>query len=97
MAHLYDAGDPSATTSFQPVGTPHLRGSRRVLGDLRAALRDLAWLLVTNDYPPKPVSADKLALDVIEVTDQLSPTARHIVRMVISILIREGHLNSSDQ
>jgi hypothetical protein len=76
------------------TGTPHARGAKRAVGQLRKALRDLATVLVGSGWvDDHPIDDDEVALGVIELVNHLGPAERHALRIATSVLVRVAARN----
>jgi hypothetical protein len=80
------------TTTNPPVhlpGTPHVRGAKGAIGEIRNGLRHLADVLCNSGWvDDHPIGGDQTALDVIEFVEQLGPAQRHALRIAAAVLVR---------
>jgi hypothetical protein len=71
------------------TGTPHARGAKDAVGQLRNAVRDLVVVLAGSGWADDhPIDDDKVALDVIELVNHLGPAERHVLRIATSVLVK---------
>jgi hypothetical protein len=71
-------------------GTPHNIGAKAAVGQVRNGLHQLVAVLANDCASNHPIDDDKFALDVIELTSQLSLAELHALRICCSILVRIG-------
>lgn len=71
------------------TGTPHVRGSKHAVGEVRKALRDLTAVLARSGWADDhPLEDDKVALDLIELVNHLGTAEAHALRIAASALVR---------
>jgi hypothetical protein len=71
------------------AGTPHVRGSKQAVGQLRKALHQLAAVLANSGWADDhPLDDDKVALDLIELVNHLGTAEAHSLRIAASALVR---------
>jgi hypothetical protein len=70
-------------------GTPHI-GAKEAVGQVRTGLHQLVAVLANGWASNHPIDDDKFALDVIELTAQLSNAELHALRICCAILVRIG-------
>jgi hypothetical protein len=76
------------------AGTPHARGAKHAVGQLRKAIRDLAAVLVGSGWADDhPINDDEVALGVIELVNHLGPAERHVLRIATSVLVKVAARN----
>lgn len=76
------------------TGTPHARGAKYAVGEVRKALRDLTAVLVRSGWADDhPLDDDKIALDLIELIDHLGTAEAHALRIAASALVRIAERN----
>jgi hypothetical protein len=89
--HLYYQTEsvPRKTSVHLPLpGTPHNIGAKAAINKVRTGLRQLVAVLANGWASNHPIDDDKFALDVIELTSQLSLAELHALRICCSILVR---------
>jgi hypothetical protein len=70
-------------------GTPHVRGAKLAVGEMRDGLRKLAAVLVNSGWADEhPLDDDKVALDLIELVTRLGTAEAHALRIAASALMR---------
>jgi hypothetical protein len=73
------------------AGTPHVPGAKAAVGRVRQALHHLVSVLLAADYAEmKPIGADALSCEVIDLVDRLGPEERHALRIAIAVLARSS-------
>jgi hypothetical protein len=80
-------------STMRPVvhlaGTPHARGAKYAVGEVRKALRDLTAVLSRSGWADDhPLNDDKVALDLIELVNHLGTAEAHALRIAASALVR---------
>jgi hypothetical protein len=85
------------TTTSPPVhlpGTPHVRGAKTAVGEMRDGLRNLAAVLANtgwvNDHP---IGSDEVAIELIDLVSQLGPAECHALRIATAVLVRVAAKN----
>ena len=86
------------TTGKPPVyhlpGTPHVRGAKPAVGEIRAGLRKLAGVLISTGWAgDHPVGSDEVAIELIDLVSQLGPAERHALRIAAAVLVRVAARN----
>ena len=81
------------TTTKPPVhrlpGTPHARGAKGAVGEMRGGLRHLTAVLANTGWADDhPIGGDQTALDVIEFVERLGVAERHPLRVAAAVLVR---------
>jgi hypothetical protein len=86
MAFIYNTVTPPV---HHLAGTPHVRGAKEAVGEVRASLRRLAAVLVKTGWSAEhPIPNDTVGLDVIELVNQLGSAERHALRITTALLVR---------
>lgn len=96
--HILDLTPTATGTLTKPpirlAGTPHTRGAKQAVGQVRKGLRELATVLVNSGWAADhPINDDKVALDLIELVDQLGVAERHALRITAAVLVRVAAKN----
>ena len=75
-------------------GTPHVRGAKPAVGEIRAGLRKLAGVLISTGWADDhPVGGDEVVIELIDLIDQLGPAEFHALRIAIAVLVRVAAKN----
>ena len=84
---------PSIQVHHLP-GTPHVRGAKPAVGEIRADLRKLAGVLISTGWADDhPVGSDEVAIELIDLVGQLGPAECHALRITIGVLVRVAAKN----
>lgn len=75
-------------------GTPHVRGAKRAVGDIRKGLRDLAAVLIHSGWADDhPIDGDDVLFDVIDMVSEFGPAERHALRIAGAVLVKVARKN----
>lgn len=88
---------PQPTPTNPPVhlpGTPHVRGAKIAVGEMRDGLRHLAAVLANTGWADDhPVGSDEVAIELIDLVSQLGPAECHALRIATGVLVRVAAKN----
>jgi hypothetical protein len=86
------------TTVEPPVhrlpGTPHVRGAKLAVGEMRDGLHHLAAVLANTGWADDhPIGSDEVAIELIDLVSQLGPAECHALRIATAVLVRVAMRN----
>jgi hypothetical protein len=75
-------------------GTPHVRGTKGAVGEMRGGLYHLTAVLANTGWADDhPVGSDEVAIELIDLVSQLGLAERHALRITIGLLVRVAAKN----
>jgi hypothetical protein len=86
------------TSTKPPVhrlpGTPHARGAKGAVGEMRGGLRHLTAVLANTGWADEhPVGSDEVVLELIDLVGQFGAAECHVLRIATAVLVRDAAKN----